>query len=216
MVVLGETKVHVAQTLSPAVARRWFLRQSKNKGWHVNNKSYKLRKWEYLKSRLVWTCEDESKKKRSEKPLYIGPLLCYHSHKVICSMINPGICTGGCWTVISKLMVGQYFLSQKSTCSLLASSLSTSSSWRSSRRQTVQSPSASTPSSPKDSCCLHSPAVEKSLVKVTLPELLESTWSSKYWQDSLSTTAQSKGSHVKAAWWRSLWGMDEAADRKYF
>ncbi|XP_074913343.1 von Willebrand factor A domain-containing protein 3B [Buteo buteo] len=80
-----------------------------------------------------------------------------------------------------------------------ASSLSTSSSWRSSRRQTVQSPSASTPSSPKDSCCLHSSAVEKSLVKVTLPELLESTWSSKYWQDSLSTTAQSKGSHVKAA-----------------
>ncbi|KFQ02824.1 hypothetical protein N329_01648, partial [Haliaeetus albicilla] len=44
-----------------------------------------------------------------------------------------------------------------------ASSLSTSSSWLSSRRQTVQSPSASTPSSPKDSCCLHSPAVEKSL-----------------------------------------------------
>ncbi|XP_052630044.1 von Willebrand factor A domain-containing protein 3B [Harpia harpyja] len=80
-----------------------------------------------------------------------------------------------------------------------ASSLSTSSSWRSSRCQTVQSPSASTPSSPKDSCCLHSPAVEKSLVKVTLPELLESTRSSKYWQDSLRTTAQSKGSHVKAA-----------------
>ncbi|XP_069626106.1 von Willebrand factor A domain-containing protein 3B [Haliaeetus albicilla] len=80
-----------------------------------------------------------------------------------------------------------------------ASSLSTSSSWLSSRRQTVQSPSASTPSSPKDSCCLHSPAVEKSLVKVTLPELLESTRSSKYWQGSLSTIAQSKGSHIKAA-----------------
>ncbi|XP_050765843.1 von Willebrand factor A domain-containing protein 3B [Gymnogyps californianus] len=43
-----------------------------------------------------------------------------------------------------------------------ASSFSISSSWCSSRRQTLQLPSASTPSSPKHPCCLHSPAVEKS------------------------------------------------------
>ncbi|KAM6146441.1 LOW QUALITY PROTEIN: von Willebrand factor A domain-containing protein 3B [Phoenicopterus ruber ruber] len=43
-----------------------------------------------------------------------------------------------------------------------ASSFSISSSWRSSRRQTLQSPSASTPSSPKHPCCLHSPAVKES------------------------------------------------------
>ncbi|XP_009322037.1 PREDICTED: von Willebrand factor A domain-containing protein 3B [Pygoscelis adeliae] len=43
-----------------------------------------------------------------------------------------------------------------------ASSFSISSSWCSSRRQTLQSLSASTPSSPKHPCCLHSPAVEKS------------------------------------------------------
>ncbi|KAM9301070.1 LOW QUALITY PROTEIN: von Willebrand factor A domain-containing protein 3B [Morus bassanus] len=42
-----------------------------------------------------------------------------------------------------------------------ASSFSISSSWHSSR-QTLQSLSASTPSSPKHPCCLHSPAVEKS------------------------------------------------------
>ncbi|XP_076215216.1 von Willebrand factor A domain-containing protein 3B [Aptenodytes patagonicus] len=43
-----------------------------------------------------------------------------------------------------------------------ASSFSISSSWCSSRRQTLQLLSASTPSSPKHPCCLHSPAVEKS------------------------------------------------------
>ncbi|KAM6284869.1 von Willebrand factor A domain-containing protein 3B isoform 3-T3 [Spheniscus humboldti] len=43
-----------------------------------------------------------------------------------------------------------------------ASSFSISSSWCSSRRQTLQSLSTSTPSSPKHPCCLHSPAVEKS------------------------------------------------------
>ncbi|XP_074949471.1 von Willebrand factor A domain-containing protein 3B isoform X1 [Phalacrocorax aristotelis] len=41
-----------------------------------------------------------------------------------------------------------------------ASSFSISSSWHS--RQTLQSPSASTPSSPQHPCCLHSPTVEKS------------------------------------------------------
>ncbi|XP_009470911.1 PREDICTED: von Willebrand factor A domain-containing protein 3B [Nipponia nippon] len=45
---------------------------------------------------------------------------------------------------------------------LEASSFSISSSWHSSRHQTLQLPSASTPSSPKHPCCLHSPAVEKS------------------------------------------------------
>ncbi|XP_068251272.1 von Willebrand factor A domain-containing protein 3B [Nyctibius grandis] len=43
-----------------------------------------------------------------------------------------------------------------------ASSFSISSSWRSSRHQTLQLPSASTSSSPKHPCCLHSHAVEKS------------------------------------------------------
>ncbi|XP_059671529.1 von Willebrand factor A domain-containing protein 3B [Gavia stellata] len=43
-----------------------------------------------------------------------------------------------------------------------ASSFSISSSWSSSRRQTLQSPRSSTPSSPKHHCCLHSPAIEKS------------------------------------------------------
>ncbi|KAM6098494.1 von Willebrand factor A domain-containing protein 3B [Theristicus caerulescens] len=45
---------------------------------------------------------------------------------------------------------------------LEASSFSISPSWHSSRHQTLQLPSASTPSSPKHPCCLHSPAVEKS------------------------------------------------------
>lgn len=95
MVVLGQTKVHVAWTLSPAVPRRWFLRKSKNNSWHVNNNSYKLKKWEYLKSRLVWTCEGESKKESGEKPLYIRLLLSYCSHGVICSTINFRACVGG-------------------------------------------------------------------------------------------------------------------------
>ncbi|XP_042644192.1 von Willebrand factor A domain-containing protein 3B [Tyto alba] len=43
-----------------------------------------------------------------------------------------------------------------------APSFSISSIWRSSRCQTLQSPSASAPSSPKYPCCLYSPAVEKS------------------------------------------------------
>ncbi|KAM6419820.1 von Willebrand factor A domain-containing protein 3B [Pluvialis apricaria] len=43
-----------------------------------------------------------------------------------------------------------------------ASSFSISSSWCSSRRQTLQLLSASTSSSPKHPCCLHGPAVEKS------------------------------------------------------
>ncbi|XP_010291230.1 PREDICTED: LOW QUALITY PROTEIN: von Willebrand factor A domain-containing protein 3B [Phaethon lepturus] len=71
----------------------------------------------------------------------------------------------------------------------------------SSRRQTLQSLSTSTPSSPKHPCCLHSPVVEslQHLVKATSPELLQSTWSSKDQQDSLSIAAQSKGSCVKGA-----------------
>ena len=162
IVVLGQTKVRVARTLSPAVARRWFLRKSKNNSWHVNNNSYKLSKCEYLKSRLVWSSEDENKKESSEKPLYPRLLLYCHSHGAICSMINFRVCTGGCWTVMSKLMVGQYFLTLKSTCSLLASSFSMSSSWRSSRHQTPQLPSASAPSSPKHPCFLHSLAVGES------------------------------------------------------
>ncbi|KAI1241718.1 hypothetical protein IHE44_0005206 [Lamprotornis superbus] len=56
----------------------------------------------------------------------------------------------------------------------------------------------------------------QSLVKAASPGLLESAWSSEDWQDSLGTTARSKGSYRKGAGWKSMGGMDKASDKKDF
>ncbi|XP_074991291.1 von Willebrand factor A domain-containing protein 3B [Calonectris borealis] len=84
-----------------------------------------------------------------------------------------------------------------------ASSFSISSSQCSSKCQTLQSLSASTPSSPKHPCCLHSPAVEKSPEpgKSNITRIIGVNMEQQgLARLSLSTPAQSKGNHIKGAW----------------